>query len=252
MSVATRYARTAGVLYLIVITCGIFSELAVRGRLIDFDSATATARHISEDQWLFRLGFAADLVVFLSDVAIAVLLYLLFRSISNAVSLTAAGFRLVQTAILGANLLFMFSALLIMSDAEYLTEFNTAQTNGLALLVLEMHKYGYMLALMFFGVHAVLIGWLVFHARFAPHWLGALLALAGFGYLTDGLTHFLLDGYEGSASWIVLAPAFVAEISFCIWLLVAHIDGDVQDTPGTWRTGRMPAPPGVLAARSPR
>jgi hypothetical protein len=39
MSVATRYARTAGVLYLIVITCGIFSELAVRGRLIDFESA---------------------------------------------------------------------------------------------------------------------------------------------------------------------------------------------------------------------
>ena len=52
-----------------------------------------------------------------------------------------------------------------------------------------------------------------------PRPLGVLLVLAGAGYLIDTFSFFLIPGYDGSASPIVLAPALVAEVWFALWLL---------------------------------
>ncbi len=52
-----------------------------------------------------------------------------------------------------------------------------------------------------------------------PRPLGVLLGLAGAGYLIDTFSFFLIPGYDGSASPIVLAPALVAEFWFALWLL---------------------------------
>jgi hypothetical protein len=46
-----------------------------------------------------------------------------------------------------------------------------------------------------------------------------VLVLAGAGYLIDTFSFFLVPGYDGSASPIVLAPALVAEVWFALWLL---------------------------------
>ncbi len=70
-----RTARAAGVLYVIIVVFGLFAEVGVRSRLIVPDDPAATARNNADTAWLFRAGFAADLVVFLADVALAVLLY---------------------------------------------------------------------------------------------------------------------------------------------------------------------------------
>ena len=88
------YARVAGLLYLIIIVSGIFSEVYVRSKLVVTGDATATAANILASEGLFRIGFAADAIMLLSDVAIAVLFYLLLRPVSNALALTAAAFRL--------------------------------------------------------------------------------------------------------------------------------------------------------------
>lgn len=211
-------ARVAGILYLIVIAFGIFAEVVVRSRLIVPGDPGATAAHILESESLFRLGFAADLVVFLSDVALAVVLYVLFRPVSKPLSLLAAAFRLTQTAIIGLNLLNMYGALLILKEADYLGQFSAGQSEALALLYLDTHKYGYTLGLTFFGVSTLIIGYLAWRSRLVPKALGALLALAGLGYIVDSGAFFLVPGYDGSISPILLAPAIVGELWFALWL----------------------------------
>ena len=67
---------------------------------------------------LFRIGFASDVIVFLCDVAVAVLLYMLLRPVSRTLSLMAAAFRLVGTAIYGANLLNQFAALHVLTGGD--------------------------------------------------------------------------------------------------------------------------------------
>lgn len=213
-------ARVAGLLYLVIITFGIFAEVVVRSRLIVDGGAQETAANILDSQWLFRMGFAADLVVFLCDVALAIVLYFLFRPVSRVLSLLASAFRLTQTAIIGLNLLNMFGALLILRDADYLGRFGPGESEALASLMLDLHKYGYTLGLTFFGVSTLVIAYLTLQSRVVPKALGALLALAGLGYLADSSAFFLVPGYNGAVSPILLAPALLGEVWFAFWLLL--------------------------------
>lgn len=212
--------RVAGALYLVIIVFGLFAEVVVRSRLIESGNAAATAANIVESEWLFRMGFAADLIVFLADVALAVILYRLFAPLGRTMSTLAAAFRLTQTAIIGLNLLNMFAALLIVRDATYLDGFEAEQSQALALQLLDMHKYGYILGLTFFGVSTLIIGYLAHLSGLMPKALGVFLVLAGAGYLADSFMFFLVPDYDGSISPAVLAPALVGEVWFCVWLLI--------------------------------
>ena len=228
-------ARTAGVLYVVIVACGLFAEIGVRSQLIESGDPGATARNIVDSPMLFRAGLAADIVMFLADVAIAVVLYQLLRPLNRTLAMLAAAFRMTQTAVIGLNLLNMFQAVRILDDADYLTSFGSEQTDTLALLYLDAHKYGYILGLAFFGVSTLIIGYLALSSRKIPRPLGGLLVLAGTGYLVDTFSFFLIPGYDGSASPIVLAPALVAEIWFAVWLLTRgrrldHLDGSTSES----------------------
>lgn len=213
-------ARVAGILYLTIIAFGLFAEVVVRSRLIVSGDAQATAANILDSERLFRMGFAADVIVFLCDVALAVVLYFLFAPVSKAVSMLAAAFRLTQTAIIGLNLLSMFGALLVLREADYLGAFSTGESESLASLFLDLHKYGYTLGLTFFGASTILIGYLAYRSGVVPRLLSGLLVLAGLGYVGDSAAFFLVPGYDGSISPILLAPAIVGEIWFAFWLLL--------------------------------
>ncbi len=226
-------ARTAGVLYAIIVVCGIFAEVGVRSQLIEPGDPASTARNILDSPGLFRAGVAADIVMFVCDVALAIVLYQLLRPINRTLSMLAAAFRMTQTAVIGLNLLNMFQALRILDDADYTQSFGADQRESLALLYLDAHKYGYILGLVFFGVSTLVIGYLAWTSHVMPRPLAVLLGLAGTGYIVDCATFFLIPGYDGGASAIVLAPALVAEIWFASWLLVKgrslEVLGDMGD-----------------------
>jgi hypothetical protein len=215
-------ARLTGLLYLVIIACGLFSELYVRSSLIVNGDADATAGNILAAEGLFRLGFASDLVVFLCDVAVAVLLYVLLRPVSRTLALMAAAFRLAGTAIYGVNLLNYFAALLVLGGADYLAVFDPAQRNALALLFLDAHKHGYDLGLVFFGLHCLALGWLLLKSEAFPALLGVLMALAGLGYLVGSFTLFLFPGQVTAVEPVYVAP-LVGELALCLWLLIKGV-----------------------------
>ena len=70
-------ARLAGFLYLLIAICSGFSFGYVRTTLIVPGDATATVSNIIAAQGLFRLGIAADAVVFLSEIVLIAMLYTL-------------------------------------------------------------------------------------------------------------------------------------------------------------------------------
>ena len=216
-------ARTAGALYLLIFVLGLFSELFVRQRLIEAGDADATAASILASEGLFRAGFAGDLLVFAADAAVAVLFYVLLRPVSRTLALVAAAFRLVQTAILGLNLLNHYMALQLLTGDGY-AGLAPDQLNALAYAHLDAHAYGYLIALVFFGLHLAVISVLIYRSTYFPRFLGVLLGLAAVGYLADSFTYFLVPGYEGALSPVVLAPAVLAELATILWLLLKGID----------------------------
>lgn len=220
--VSVGLARITGVLYLIIIVGGLFSEVVVRGGVMVADDPAATARNILASEGLYRIGFASDAIVFLSDVAVAALFYVLLLPVSRTLSLLAAAFRLVGTAIYGVNLLFHMAALLVLHGGAPSQAFEPQQSNAAAMLFLELHRYGYDLGLAFFGIHCLMLGVLLFRSPAFPGILGVLMGLAALNYLFGSFTLFLHP--EGAA---MIAPvysvAFVAELSLCLWLLIRGV-----------------------------
>lgn len=221
-------ARRAGVLYLIVILSGLFSEMFVRSGMIVPGDANATAANITENEFVFRLGFVSDLVMAMSDVGLALLFYLLLRPVNQGLSLLAAFFRLAQASVLGINLLHYYLPLLLLGDGNHVSGFSGEQLNSLSLFFLNTHSYGYLISGVFFGISCIILGHLMYKSISFPKWLGILVAAAGFSYLIDSLTHFLLPQLTSQSEILVLTIAVASELTLCLFLLIKGVKTNVS------------------------
>ena len=180
MELDTRALRIAGFLYLMIIICGLWSELFVRVPIIVPGNAGKTGIAIVENAQLWQMGMAADLVMALCDAAVAVLLYRVFLSVEPTLSLMAMVFRLVQATIIGLNLGAMGLALGLASNSA-----------DLPMAFVNAHALGYDLGLAFFGVSNVLIAALLMRTVFVPRLLAVGLFTAGVVYLCGTLLRLL-------------------------------------------------------------
>lgn len=213
------YARTAGLLYLFIIVCGIYSEVFIRSELIIGGDASATVANIMASRIDFLSAFVADSIMLLCDVAIALLLYKLLQPVDKILALSAALFRVVQASILGLNLLHYYAVILLLDGSGYTVAFDSDEINALAMLFLQMHSYGYDLGLIFFALSNFILGYLVIKADYFPTVLGYGLLAAALVYFVGSYTRFLFPEYllMIEPSYVI---AFVAELSFCLWLLI--------------------------------
>ena len=184
--------------------------------------ATATANNIVASESLFRLGFASYLLEAMCDIALALILYVLLRPVRRDLSLLAAFFGLVSTATFAvAELFYYFGASLILGGAPYLKTFSPAQVNTLVQLLLKLYGTGGEIFMVFYGVAAILRGYLIFQSGYLPKFLGVLLALGGLGFVTRNFALVLAPAY---ASDFLLLPMFLAGVSLTGWFLVKGVD----------------------------
>jgi hypothetical protein len=223
------YARIGGALYLIIIMVGLYDEMFVRGSLIVAGDAAATAQRIIESESLFRIGVVGDLLMHVCDVPLTLILYVLLRPVNKELSLLAAVFSLLQTAILGANKLNLITVLLLLKRADYLKAFAPHQLQVLASLSLALHGYGFSIGLIFFAVSCLCVGYLMFQSGYFPKSLGALQAVAGLCYLVNSLALLLAPALADKLFPAILLPAFIGELSTCVWLLVKGVNTSKWD-----------------------
>lgn len=218
--------RWAGLLYLLVFVFGIFSELVLRAPAIVSGDAEMTAANILGSQGTFYLSIAADLVMVLSDVALALLLFVIFRPVSKTLAMVAAGFRLTQSAILAVNLLNLFAGAVLVMHPGSLSGFTAEQSNAMALFFIELHGAGYDLGLFFFAIACLVLGWLIVRSGFAPKALGYVVAASGVVYFVGSTSVFFAQDAAEMVSYFYVIP-MVAEAWFALWLLTRGLRGGV-------------------------
>ncbi|BAK33954.1 hypothetical protein MLP_09400 [Microlunatus phosphovorus NM-1] len=209
--------RVAGAGYVALFVLAIFANFVVKQGIVDPADAEATVAAIRAQEWLFRVGIAAFVLVFLIDVPVAWGLYVLFVPAGRARSLLAAWFRIVYTVFLGVGAVFMFLGLQIATGDFALGEQQ-------AMLMLAAFDVAWYVGLIAFGVHLMLLGDIIIRSRIAPRFIGIVLAVAGCAYAADTLVHILVADYAAVADLmlaIVAIPSIVAELTFTIWLLLA-------------------------------
>jgi Domain of unknown function (DUF4386) len=218
------YARIGGVLYLIIIVAGILGELFIRGRIIVTGDAAATAHNIMASQSLWRMGIAGDLIMHVCDVPLALIFYVLLRPVSKNLALLAVLFNLIQTAVMVANEIVLLLPLFLLGGAKYLQSVDPHQLQALAYVSLKLNDYGFGVGLIFFGFECITLGYLIFRSGYLPRILGVLMPLAGLCYLTNSFALLLAPELATKLFPGIMLPSFIAETSFCLWLLVKGVN----------------------------
>jgi hypothetical protein len=218
------YARTAGILYLVIIAAGLFAQAFVRDRLVVANDAAATAANLLAQASLFRLGIAADLSTFVLAVPLTLILYLLLKPVDRDAALLMVFFNLVQDAVGGVNALNSYRPLLLLGHPAPLGVFSTEQLQALALLALKEHAVGFAVALVFFAFSCLALGYLVFRSGFLPRTLGVLMAIAGGCYLVNSFALVLSPRLAAVLFPAILVPAFLGELALALWLAVKGVD----------------------------
>lgn len=69
-------------------------------------------------------------------------------------------------------------------------------------------------ALILFGFHLLLLGYLTFRSGYVPKWLAVFLVLAALGYIIDGIGKWVSPAYSLSISQFT----FIGEVLLIFWL----------------------------------
>jgi hypothetical protein len=117
------------------------------------------------------------------------------------------------------NELNSIAALVLVRGADFLSIFENSQRDALAMLFLNLHGRGFVVAEIFWGLWLFPLGMLVYRSRFLPRFLGVWLVLAGVAWVMLSLTGLLLPQYEDRV-YTYTQPAVLGEVAFMLWLLI--------------------------------
>jgi hypothetical protein len=218
MNSTKRAARIAGLLYLLVSIPGVFCLLYIPSHFIVSGDAAATAARIAAWPSLFRLGILGELVGFTGFIFVVRALYRLLAGVNKSHASLMVTLMLVSIPISLVNVLNEFAALTLVRGSNFLFVFDQSQRNALAMLFLDLHFQGFMVAQIFWGLWLIPFGLLVYKSGFLPRILGVLLIVACFGYLMNSLVGF--DILRANTFSRAVGQLTVCELPIILWLLI--------------------------------
>lgn len=196
----------------------------VLNTLVDTGNPTATVASIVESEGTFRLAIAAFLVVTFLDVLMAWALYVLLRPVNATLAMLVGWLRLAAAAA-------FLPALANLLDVAQLLGGPAASTLPPAVIeaqvmssIASFHN-AWDIELAVFGLHLLGVGALVYKSVQFPRVLGALVVIAGIGYLADTFTRILVPDFTFTFSLLT----FVGEALLIVAFFWRAIRGFVAD-----------------------
>jgi len=219
MKPTKKAARIAGLMFLLMVVSGLFAELFFRQKLFSADAAQ-TMTNILQNTLLFRAGILSDLVMSLSYLLTALLLYKLLRTVSEDKARLMVLFAAAGSVILMMNILNEYMPLVYATTQA--GALNTAQLGELSSLSFAASNNGYMIGQVFFALWVLPLGQLICRSKFIPKVFGILFIIEAVCGLLSVVAYFLLN--STTIATLLLIPCTVAEFAFLFWLLIAGIN----------------------------
>ena len=141
-----------------------------------------------------RLAVLVNLVSTACYVGATVFIYYLLKPVNRNLALLAMFFSLVGCAI------------------------------GALSVLVPIGKQAPTVAFIFFGLHCLLVGYLIIRSTFLPRVVGALMVFGGLGWLTFSLSTLLSPTLARSLSPYVMFPGILGEATLTFWLLVKGVN----------------------------
>jgi hypothetical protein len=210
-----QIALVAGFGLLLMTVSILLADALALNNLIVPGNAAATANNIISNESQFRFGVFCYLIVIILDLIVAWAFYVFLKPLNDSLSLLAAWSRLVYTTIFGIALVNYYSVVQLLSNADYLSAFETTDLHAQVRLSLKAFRDGWDVGFVFFGLHLAFLGYVLFKSSSIPKWLGILVFIGGVSYLIDYCGQILLVNFNPIASMIF----GWGEAIFMLWLI---------------------------------
>lgn len=218
---SNKDAKRAGLLYLaFIITC-MFSGI-VRMRLTALEDAAKTAGLLENAWGLLNICVIVDLVSAVLFLLAAWALYVLLKPVNKNLALLFFLLNAAGVALQCSSLLNLYAPVLIQRSADIQRAFLPEQLDALKLLFFNLHKSGFTMAQIFYGIWLFPLGLLVYKSGFLPKWLGVLLIADCFGVMITFFQFFLLPDLS-MISYPGYAIGLIAEFSLSLWLIIKGV-----------------------------
>ena len=215
-----KAAKVVGFCYLFAMATGILGETYVRGRLIDYENAALTAQNIMAHKTLFRLGIGAELLTFMSDIALITSLYIILAPVHRYLALLATFLRLVAEAVCVMMAAHSFDVLRILGSGDYLQAFEADQLAALARLSIGAHVSAFNVGFVFMGFGSMVFGYLWLKSNYVPKAWGYLGVFGSFLLMAGTFAILLVPSLAPKLGLIYMVPLFFFEVGMGLWLLL--------------------------------
>ena len=220
MTALSKNARVAGLLYILASVVGFLRLGYIPKTLFVHGDAVATANNIASHEFLFRLGFASELLGGLLWLFVPLALYLLLKGVDQglAIIMVILG-SLMPVPLFFANIVNDAAALLFARGGDFLSVFDKPQREALTRLFLSLHHQLDLANMIFWGLWLLPFGLLVYRSRFLPRFLGVWLIAACFAWLAFSFAGLLLPAYEDTV-YNITQPVALGEVAMMLWLVI--------------------------------
>jgi hypothetical protein len=214
-----KAARIAGLAFpvsfvtVVAVNFGIFARLIVSGNLVE------TARNILAHERLFRIGIAGDVVYCVGVVVLLTALYVILKPVDQTLALLAAFGRLVHGFTFLLVAINLFTALRLLSGADYARAFGPDQLPAVARLYLSGFDQ-YYVGLLFWGLGATVGSYLWFKSNYIPRVLAAFGITSSAWCVACTFALLIYPGFRGVVNWWWYdSPMGAFELVLSFWLL---------------------------------
>ena len=215
---ALAKARLGGACWFMCFLTGAFG-MAVGMSLVVAHDPAITASNLLANELLFQSSTAALLISGAFYLGATLFVYEVLKPVNRSISLLAAFFSLLGCAIGALSCIFAIAPFILLKGGAMATVFTAEQLQALTLLSLDVRIQANNVSFPFFGLHCFGVGYLIFRSTFMPRFVGALMMLAGLGWLT-----FLFPPLANSLAPYNMIPGMVGELSLSLWLLVKGVN----------------------------
>jgi hypothetical protein len=222
MDSVKKTARLAGLLYLVSSLPAPFALIYVPGKLFVEGNPAATGERLRALGGLLRAGIAASLISGILFIFVPLVLYRLFKPVSEWPALAMLVLITISFPISFHAVVHQVAALNLAGGGDgagFVSALDAHSRDALAYLALRMHHRELMVAEIFWGLWLFPFGICVIRSGFIPRFLGVLLMIAGCGYVADAFAELALPQYVDAIGRLTTITNF-CEVPIIFWLLI--------------------------------
>ena len=216
-----KTARLAGLIYLVTVFTGIFHLVYVPTKLIVWKDSSQTFENLINNEYLFRFGITAEVIMLIAFLLLPIVLYKLLNQVNQNYAKLMVVFVFISIPFSFTNMLNKFSVLTLIKKPDYLQDLSTEEIQTQLMFFLDSYSNGIDVSQVFWGLWLMPFGYLVYKSGFLPKILGIFLIAGGIGYLIQFFAGFLIPNYYDTiVPKIAKLPSTIGEIGICLWLLI--------------------------------